>query len=134
MIQKYMPAGGVIISTAQDHALIYATRAVSLFEQSDIPMIGLVENMAGYACPHFGEVSDPFGAGGAEAAAKHMGMPFLGRIPLDLAIRPASDAGQPPAAFDGPQAEPFMAIAATLARWIPNPPPHQAGTRDFCSS
>src|SRR3546814_11048870 len=120
MIQKYMPAGGVIISTAQDHALIYATRAVSLFEQSDIPMIGLVENMAGYACPHCGEVSDPFGAGGAEAAAKHMGMPFLGRIPLDNAIRQAPDAGQPPAAFDGPQDQPFLALAETVASGIEN--------------
>src|SRR3546814_6995172 len=83
MIQKHKPAGAVIISTPQDLALIDATRAVSLFEQADIPMIGLVENMAGYACPHCGEVSDPFGAGGAEAAAKHMGMPFLGRIPLE---------------------------------------------------
>src|SRR3546814_14170314 len=87
-----------------------------MFEQPDIPMSGRVENMPGYACPHCGEVSDPFGAGGAEAAAKHMCMPFLGRIPLDIAIRQASDAGQPPAAFDGPQAEPFMAIAEKLAR------------------
>src|SRR3546814_1420930 len=64
MIQKHKPAGAVIISTPQGLALIDATRAVSLFEQADIPMIGLVENMAGYACPHCGEVSDPFGAGG----------------------------------------------------------------------
>src|SRR3546814_20980496 len=102
MIQKRKPAGAVIISTPQDLALIDATRAVSLFEQADIPMIGLVENMAGYSCPHCGEVSDTFGAGGAEAEAKHMGMPFLGRIPLDIAIRPASAAGQPPAAFASP--------------------------------
>src|SRR3546814_18702409 len=78
MIQKHKPADAVIISTPQDLALIDATRAVCLFEQADIPMIGLVENMAGYACSHCGEVSDPFGAGGAEAAAKHMGMSFSG--------------------------------------------------------
>src|SRR3546814_19182054 len=87
--------------------------------------------MAGYACPHCGEVSDPFGAGGAEAAAKHMGMPFLRRIPLDIAIRQASDAGQPPAAFAGPQAEPFMAIAETLARWITKSRASSAGTCHF---
>src|SRR3546814_14370659 len=117
MIQKHKPAGAVIISTPQDLALIDATRAVSLFEQADIPMIGLVENMAGYACPHCGEVPDPFGAGGAEAAAKHMGMPFLGRLPLDIAIRQTSDAGQPPAALDGPQAEPFTVRAEESGRW-----------------
>src|SRR3546814_18170165 len=113
MIQKYMPAGGVIISTAQDHALIYATRAVSLFEQADIPMIGLVENMAGYACPPCGEVSDPFGAGGAEAAAKHLGMPFLGRFPLDIAIRHTFHAGQPTAAATVQPDEPFTASSRT---------------------
>ena len=67
-------------------------------------MIGLVENMAGYACPHCGEVSDPFGKGGAEAAAAELGVPFLGRMPLAMAIRAASDAGTPPAAGNGPEA------------------------------
>ena len=63
------------------------------------------------ACPHCGEVSDPFGQGGAEAAAKAMGHAFLGRVPLDIAIRQDSDAGRPPAACDGPQGEAFAAIA-----------------------
>ncbi|MBK5265267.1 MAG: Mrp/NBP35 family ATP-binding protein [Alphaproteobacteria bacterium] len=123
MMQKHKPAGAVIVSTPQDLALMDATRAVNLFEQANIPMIGLVENMAGYACPHCGEMSDPFGTGGAEAAAKQMGMPFLGRIPLDIAIRKASDAGEPPAATDSEQAAPFMAIAEKLARWIENSRP-----------
>src|SRR3546814_12700776 len=90
MIQKHKPAGAVIISTPQDLALIDATRAVSLFEQADIPMIGLVEHMAGYACPPFRQVSHTLGARGAEAADKNMGLPFLGRIPLDIAERPTS--------------------------------------------
>jgi ATP-binding protein involved in chromosome partitioning len=123
MMQKHKPAGVVIISTPQDLALIDATRAVNLFEQADVPMIGLVENMAGYACPHCGEISDPFGTGGAEAAAKQMNMPFLGRIPLDIAIRRASDAGEPPAASDGPEGAAFMAVAEKLARWIDNSRP-----------
>lgn len=123
MMQKHKPAGVIIVSTPQDLALIDATRAVHLFEQADIPMIGLIENMAGYACPHCGEVSDPFGTGGAEAAAKSMGMAFLGRIPLDIAIRQASDAGQPPAASDGAEGAPFMAIAEKLARWVENSRP-----------
>ncbi|HEX8057728.1 MAG TPA: Mrp/NBP35 family ATP-binding protein, partial [Novosphingobium sp.] len=103
MLQRFKPVGAVIVSTPQDLALMDATRAISLFEQSEVPVIGMVENMAGYACPHCGEVSDPLGQGGAEAAAKSMGHAFLGRIPLDLSIRQDSDAGNPPAAGDGPQ-------------------------------
>jgi ATP-binding protein involved in chromosome partitioning len=120
MIQKHKPAGAVIISTPQDLALIDATRAIDLFTQSTVPIIGLVENMAGYLCPHCGEASDPFGMGGAEAAAKAMGYPFLGRIPLDIGIRMASDAGSPPAALGGPQHEAFAAIAARVATWLSN--------------
>jgi len=118
MVQKHKPAGVVIVSTPQDLALIDATRAVNLFEQAAVPMIGLVENMAGYACPHCGEISDPFGTGGAEAAAKSMGMPFLGRIPLSIGIRTASDSGQPPAADEEADAAPFMAIARGVSDWL----------------
>lgn len=118
MIQKHKPAGAVIVSTPQDLALMDATRAISLFEQADVPIIGLVENMAGYACPHCGEVSDPFGSGGAEAAAKTMGLDFLGRVPLSMGIRLASDGGVPPAAGTDPAGEPFHAIAAKVAEWL----------------
>jgi ATP-binding protein involved in chromosome partitioning len=114
LIQKWKPAGAVIVSTPQDLALIDATRAIDLFRKMDVPLLGLVENMSGYACPHCGEVSDPFGAGGAEAAAKVMSIPFLGRIPLTLAIRTASDAGIPPAAREGEESKAFAAIAARL--------------------
>ncbi|HET9638733.1 MAG TPA: P-loop NTPase [Allosphingosinicella sp.] len=114
LIQKWKPAGAVIVSTPQDLALIDATRAIDLFRKMDVPLLGLVENMSGYACPHCGEVSDPFGAGGAEAAAKVMSIPFLGRIPLTLSIRRDSDAGVPPAAGEGPEADAFAAIAARL--------------------
>lgn len=123
MLQRFKPAGAVVVSTPQDLALIDATRAISLFDQGGVPVIGMVENMAGYACPHCGEVSDPFGQGGAEAAARTMGHPFLGRVPLDLTIRQASDAGEPPAAGDGPQAEAFVAIARRLADWLDRPNP-----------
>ncbi|HJT39569.1 MAG TPA: Mrp/NBP35 family ATP-binding protein [Sphingobium sp.] len=118
MVQKHKPAGAVIVSTPQDLALIDATRAVSLFEQTQVPMIGLVENMAGYSCPHCGEVSDPFGAGGAEAAAATMGMPFLGRIPLAIDIRRRSDAGDPPAAGDDVHGQAFRAIAEKVVAWV----------------
>ena len=120
MLQKYKPAGAVIVSTPQDLALIDAVRAMQLFEVGDVPLIGMVENMAGYACPHCGEVSDPFGNGGAEAMAGRLDLPFLGRISLDPAIRRASDAGTPPAAGEGQQAAAFAALAASVAAWLDN--------------
>ncbi len=118
MIAKHKPAGAVIVSTPQDLALMDAVRAVDLFRQSNVPVIGVVENMAGYLCPHCGEASDPFGNGGAQAAALSMDLPFLGRIPLDIAIRSASDAGDPPAAGDGQQGAAFAAIAAKVKAWL----------------
>ena len=118
MMQKFRPDGVVVVSTPQDLALIDAMRAIDLFGQVDVPIIGLVENMAGYLCPHCGKGSDPFGHGGAEQAAAQKGLPFLGRVPLALEIREASDAGTPPAAGDGPQAESFAAIARQLAQWL----------------
>jgi ATP-binding protein involved in chromosome partitioning len=111
-------AGAVIVSTPQDLALIDATRAIDLFRSAGVPVIGLVENMAGYLCPHCGQPSEPFGAGGAEAAAKALGEEFLGRIPLAMEIRIASDAGQPPAAGDGEHGAAFAAIAARLGDWL----------------
>jgi ATP-binding protein involved in chromosome partitioning len=118
MIQKHRPAGAVIVSTPQDLALIDAARAIDLFQKAGIPIIGLIENMAGYACPHCGEVSDPFGKGGAEAAAAKLGVPFLGRIPLDIAIRTASDAGTPPAAGNGAEGAAFISLAGQVDEWL----------------
>jgi ATP-binding protein involved in chromosome partitioning len=120
MVQKHKPAGALIVSTPQDLALIDAERAIDLFNTAGVPIIGIVENMAGYACPTCGDISDPFGSGGAERAAAEMGHPFLGRIPLTPAIRIASDAGEPPAAGDGPEAAPFTAIAQRLKTWLLN--------------
>ncbi|SMF61462.1 Mrp/NBP35 family ATP-binding protein [Allosphingosinicella indica] len=114
LIQKWKPAGAVIVSTPQDLALIDATRAIDLFRKMDVPVLGLVENMAGYVCPHCGEESDPFGQGGAEAAARVMQIPFLGRVPLTLSIRQQSDAGRPPASGEGAESEIFARIAARL--------------------
>jgi ATP-binding protein involved in chromosome partitioning len=114
LTQKWKPAGAVIVSTPQDLALIDATRAIDMFRKMDVSVVGLVENMAGYACQNCGEISDPFGSGGAEAAARVMDIPFLGRIPLRLSIRTASDAGRPPAAGEGEEAEIFRAIAVKL--------------------
>ena len=118
MVQKFRPAGAIVVSTPQDLSLIDATRAIDLFRQTKIPVIGVVENMAGYVCPHCGEVSDPFGTGGAEAAAETLGESFLGRVPLSLEIRVASDSGQPPAAGSTPQGRAFTDIAKRLSAWL----------------
>jgi len=118
MIQKHKPTGAVIVSTPQDLALIDARRAIDLFAKAGVPIIGLVENMAGYVCPSCGEVSDPFGRGGAEAAAMELGIDFLGRIPLDIAIRTASDAGVPPVVKGGPEAIAFDAIGTRVDAWL----------------
>ncbi|HVF37677.1 MAG TPA: Mrp/NBP35 family ATP-binding protein [Sphingomicrobium sp.] len=111
LIQKARPAGAVIVSTPQDLSLIDARRAVDLFGKTSVPILGIVENMAGYQCPHCGESSDPFGHGGAEASAARLGVPFLGRLPLSQSLREASDAGTPPATGDSPAADSFRAIA-----------------------
>jgi ATP-binding protein involved in chromosome partitioning len=110
LIQRSRPAGAVIVSTPQDLSLIDARRAVDLFNKTSVPVLGIIENMAAYACPHCGEESHPFGTGGAEDAAAEMGVPFLGRLPLSLAIREGSDGGRPLAA----EADAFAAIAAKL--------------------
>ena len=114
LVAKARPQGAVIVSTPQDLSLIDATRAIDLFGKVSVPVLGIVENMAGYQCPHCGEASDPFGQGGAEASATKLGLPFLGRLPLSSSLREASDAGRPPAAEDGPAADAFAAIAREI--------------------
>jgi ATP-binding protein involved in chromosome partitioning len=114
LIQKARPAAAVIVSTPQDLSLIDAARAIDLFEKTHVPIAGVIENMAGYDCPHCGQPSDPFGHGGAEAEAKRLGVAFLGRLPLSVSLREASDAGNPPAAGDGPAAAAFADLARKL--------------------
>jgi len=121
LIQRSRPAGAVIVSTPQDLSLIDARRAVDLFNKTSVPVLGIIENMATYACPHCGEESHPFGIGGAEAAAAELGVPFLGRLPLSLAIREASDAGVPPASSAGAEADAFAALAGKLLEVLETP-------------
>ena len=121
LIQRSRPAGAVIVSTPQDLSLIDARRAVDLFNKTSVPVLGIIENMAAYACPHCGGESHPFGTGGAERAAEEMGVPFLGRLPLSLSIREASDAGNPPAASNGTEADAFARLAAKLLETLETP-------------
>src|SRR5262249_51674425 len=95
-LAQLVPLGGaVLVSTPQDVALGVATKAVNMFRKLNVPVIGLVENMSFYACPHCGQRDDLFGHGGARKAAEEMGIPFLGEVPLNSAVRLAGDKGQP---------------------------------------
>lgn len=93
--QKLPLAGAVIVSTPQDLALIDATKAIEMFAKVSVPIWGVVENMSHFCCPHCGGTADIFGQGGAAAKAAELGVPFLGAIPLTLALRQACDAGTP---------------------------------------
>ena len=96
-----------MVSTPQDIALIDARKALNMFGKMNVPVLGMVENMSSYICPNCGHEAHIFGHGGARAEAEKLGLPFLGEIPLDLAIRTASDGGAPIVASrpDSPQAE-----------------------------
>ncbi|QIK79146.1 Mrp/NBP35 family ATP-binding protein [Sphingomonas piscis] len=114
LLQKARPAGAVVVSTPQDLSLIDARRAIDLFGKLNVPVLGLVENMASYVCPHCGESSDPFGTGSVEREAAAIGVPFLGRLPLSRAIRAASDEGVPPASGTGSESDAFAELAGKL--------------------
>jgi ATP-binding protein involved in chromosome partitioning len=118
LAQRASLAGAVVVSTPQDIALIDARRGVKMFEQVRVPVLGIVENMSYFACPHCGKRTDIFGHGGAEAEAERIGVPFLGAVPLLLAIRETGDAGTPICAADpeGEAAGAFRALAAGVIR------------------
>jgi ATP-binding protein involved in chromosome partitioning len=116
MCQKAPLSGAVIVSTPQDLALIDARRAIAMFRKVEVPVLGLIENMSYYECPACGHREHIFDHGGAAKAATELEVPFLGEIPLTLAIREASDAGTPIVAADpdGPQARAYATIAGAL--------------------
>jgi ATP-binding protein involved in chromosome partitioning len=109
-------AGAVIVSTPQDLALIDARRGIAMFQRTQVPVLGLIENMSFFCCPHCGGRSDIFGHGGARKEAKTLGVPFLGEIPLTLAIREQSDSGTPIVISD-PDSEPAL-LYRTMAQSV----------------
>lgn len=108
--------GAVIVSTPQDLSLIDARRGLAMFKKVNVPVLGIVENMSYFQCPHCGTKSDIFGHGGARHEAEKLGVPFLGEIPLHMAIRASSDAGNPvvDSEPDGPHAAIYRAIAGQV--------------------
>jgi len=108
--------GAVIISTPQDLSLIDARRGLAMFKKVNVPVLGIVENMSYFQCPHCGTRSDIFGHGGARHEAERLGVPFLGEIPLHMSIRTTSDSGNPVVASepDGPHAAIYRAIGTKV--------------------
>jgi Mrp family chromosome partitioning ATPase len=106
-------SGAVIITTPQEVALLDSRKSVTFCKDSEVPIVGIVENMSGLECPHCHNHIDVFRKGGGEASALDMGVPFLGRIPLDPDVVTQSDAGEPFALFnsDQPAAEAYHRIA-----------------------
>jgi ATP-binding protein involved in chromosome partitioning len=116
LAQRVVVAGAVIVSTPQDIALIDARRGVAMFRKVGVPILGLIENMSYFSCPHCGARSEVFGHGGARAEAARQGVAFLGQIPLLAAVRESGDAGRPivVAAPESEAAQAFRAIAAAV--------------------
>jgi ATP-binding protein involved in chromosome partitioning len=116
MAQRVALAGAVIVSTPQDLALLDARKGLNMFRRVEVPVLGIVENMSYFLCPHCGERSEIFTHGGARRAAAQMGVDFLGEVPLDMAIREGSDMGRPIVASDpdSEHAKAYRAIAEAL--------------------
>ncbi len=122
LAQKIPVAGAVVVTTPQDIATLDAKKALKMFEKVEVPVLGIVENMAVHTCSNCGHVEHLFGQGGGERMAAQYGVPLLGSLPLDITIREQGDAGRPVvvAAPDSPVAQAYRqtarVMAATLAQ------------------
>lgn len=120
MVQQAPLCGAVIVSTPQDLALIDARKGLAMFRKVGVPILGIIENMSTFACPHCGEESHIFGHGGAAETAKELGCPFLGGIPLHMSVREHADGGDPIVASepDSPVSSAYKAIAKTIGEKV----------------
>ncbi|GGE47438.1 Mrp/NBP35 family ATP-binding protein [Actibacterium pelagium] len=114
LCQKSQMTGALVVSTPQDVALLDARKAIDMFGKLKTPVLGLIENMSSFCCPHCGGESHIFGHGGVRAEADRIGVPFLGELPLALEVRQAGDAGTPIALQDGPVADAYAQLAHRL--------------------
>jgi ATP-binding protein involved in chromosome partitioning len=95
LVQQVPLSGGVVVTTPQPVSVIDVERGIAMFQQVNTPVLGVIENMSGYVCPHCGRLDEVFGAGGATHLEQTFGIPILGRIPLEPAVRAGGDAGTP---------------------------------------
>ncbi|MCX6546567.1 MAG: Mrp/NBP35 family ATP-binding protein, partial [Acidobacteria bacterium] len=116
LIQNAQVDGAVIVSTPQDVAFLDAKKAIGMFGTVKVPVLGVIENMSSFICPGCGQETQIFGHGGVKAAAKRMNLPFLGEVPIDLAIREGGDSGHPLVVShpQSPQSLVFQGMATTL--------------------
>ena len=120
MAQQVPLAGAVIVSTPQDIALLDARKGINMFRKVDVPVLGIVENMSYFRCPHCGERTDIFSHGGARREAERLGVEFLGEVPLDMIIRETSDEGRPIVVShpESEYAQIFRGMAARVAETL----------------
>ena len=120
LAQKVPMTGAVIVTTPQDVALLDVVRGISMFKKLNVPILGIIENMSFFQCPHCGERTEIFSHGGGEAASRKLGVPFLGEVPIDLKTRTGGDTGRP-VVIEEPesgQSKIFMKIAEQMAARI----------------
>jgi ATP-binding protein involved in chromosome partitioning len=120
MTQQVPLDGAVIVTTPQDVALIDARKGLAMFRKVNVPVLGLIENMSVFVCPHCGKTSEIFKHGGGRRTAEQLGVPFLGDIPIDPAIVAGGDAGTPIVASDpeSAAARAFVAVATAVAKQV----------------
>ncbi len=114
LCQKTKLSGALVVSTPQDVALLDARKAIDMFNTLSTPVLGLIENMSTFHCPRCGHESQIFGHGGVAAEAQHLGLPFLGALPIDLDTRLAGDSGRPIATGDSVVAQAYHQLAQRL--------------------
>jgi ATP-binding protein involved in chromosome partitioning len=120
LVQSIPLSGALIVTTPQDISLADARKAYKMFEKVHVPILGIVENMSYYICPHCGAREDIFASGGGEKAAKELGSPFLGGIPISTRIREGGDTGRPIVVLDpdGEQSQAIRRIARNMAAQV----------------
>ena len=120
LCQSIPITGAVVVSTPQDVALNVAQKAIAMFKKLNVPILGVIENMSYYLCPHCGKRDEIFGTGGARQIAERLNIPFLGEIPLATPIRVSADAGQPivRSQSGSPAAQAFVSVAEQLAAQV----------------
>jgi ATP-binding protein involved in chromosome partitioning len=120
LVQKVPLSGVIMVTTPQDVALIDVVRGIQMFQETKAPILGVVENMSGFVCPHCGEETEIFGKGGGERTSHRYGVPFLGRIPIEPVVRSSGDEGRPVVVAhpDSASAKAFLALAGQVEDFL----------------
>jgi ATP-binding protein involved in chromosome partitioning len=122
-----------MVTTPQAVALADVIKGAEMFRQLDVPILGLIENMSHYLCPHCGETAAIFGEGGGERLSRQLGAPLLAQVPLDPVVRSGGDAGTPVVIShpDSPAGRAFLEVARILMAQVRTRPAPPAATRDY---